>query len=503
MFEFNQLLTDNTQYLRLPISQSTQEKAWEQEQNHSNAISRHNSYLNYVSVHTLRDWFTDDLAEAETIHKPEVYPSEGSLPSIWEVVNGAAIKLDKKRIVLIPCETSDLEDFSVPQEWVDIPEWAGDYYLAIQVNLEPEEDECWIEVCGFTTHRYLKKLGKYNRNERIYTMTLDNLIQDLAVMEITLPLKRQEEIPVIPNLSEVEAKKLLDFFGDSSIYSPRLRVNDVTFDKWAALLVNDSWRQQLYERRMGKLVTSPTLVTDLRKWLQSILDSVDEIWQDYEAIFAPVKPVAVRGAIFAPVESIAVRGKNDDEPASQDAIASVIRLLQPNYSEYDRRHAAGVLGKIAVGNSDAIKALTQLLYTAQDDETRWQAAFSLGKIDPGNPQAGIKRARLIDLGVQLGGHKVALIVRIMPQANGRIRVVLKVEPSSGNKLPPNLKLSVLSESGETIPGLEVCARNNESGQIDKSYRDKEMTLDFTPPPGTQFRVKVILNELNFIHDFLV
>jgi hypothetical protein len=491
MFDLNQLLTDNTQYLRLDILPSIQKKAWEQAQNHSNALARHNSYLNYVSLYTLLDWFTDELMEAETTPKPAIYPSENSLPSIWEVVNGTAIKLGEKRIVLIPCEISDLEEFSVPQEWVDIPEWAGDYYLAIQVNLEPEEDECWLEVCGFTTHRYLKNLGKYNRNERIYSMTLDNLIQDIAVMEITLPLKMQAEIPKLPNLLEVTAKKWLDFFGNSSIYSPRLRVNNVTFEEWAALMVNDSWRQQLYEKRMG-LVTSPSLVradkvtalhnlvTDLRKWLQNILDSADEIWQNYEAIFAPV-------------ELIGVRGNKQYETASPDAIASVIPLLQPNYSEYDRRQAAGVLGKIALGNPDAIKALTQLLHTAQDDETRWEAAFNLGKIDPGNPQAGIKRARLIDLGVQLGGHKIALVVAIMPEANGRIRVLLRVESSPGNKLPPNLKLSVLSASGEAIPGLEAT----------NSYGDKLMTLGFTPPPGTRFRVKVTLNELNFIHDCLV
>ncbi|MFM7365836.1 MAG: DUF1822 family protein [Cuspidothrix sp.] len=259
MFDLNQLLTDNTQYLRLDILPSVQEKAWEQSQKHSNAIARHNSYLNYVSLYTLLDWFIDDLTEAETIAKPEIYPSEHSLPSIWEVVNGAVIKLGEKRIVLIPCEISDLEEFSVPQEWVDIPEWAGDYYLAIQVNLEPEEDECWLELCGFTTHRYLKNLSKYNPNERIYTMTLDNLIQDIAVMEITLPLKMQEEIPDLPKLSEIKAKKWLDFFGNSSIYSPRLRVDDVTFEEWAVLLVNDLWRQQLYEQRMG-LVTSASLV---------------------------------------------------------------------------------------------------------------------------------------------------------------------------------------------------------------------------------------------------
>ena len=268
------LAEHKNEYLHLPILPSIQEQAWKQSQHHSHTIARHNSYINYLSLYTLIDWFRNEQSLAE----PVIYPSAKSLSSIWEVVNGAGIKLGERQIVIIPCEISEFEEFSVPQEWVDIPEWVGDYYLAIQVNLEPEEDECWIEVCGFTTHSYLKNLGKYNFHDRTYAITVDNLIQDITVMEITLPLEMKAEIPELPHLSAVKAEELLQMFANSSIYSPRLRVNDITFEEWAALLVNDSWRQQLYEQRMGKLVTSSNLVsTNTTKAAQGISSKIDHI----------------------------------------------------------------------------------------------------------------------------------------------------------------------------------------------------------------------------------
>jgi len=36
----------------------------------------------------------------------------------------------------------DLTKRMVPQEWVDIPEWAADYYLAVQVN----PDSGWLRI---------------------------------------------------------------------------------------------------------------------------------------------------------------------------------------------------------------------------------------------------------------------------------------------------------------------------------------------------------------------
>ncbi len=479
MFDFNYLGTNNSSYLRLAILPSVQSKAWEQAQNHSHAIARYNAYINYISLHTCINWLLED-----DVQNISIFPSENSLPSLWEVVNGAAINIDTTRIVLIPCESSELEELSVPQEWIDISIWTADYYLAVIVNLEMEEDESYLEICGFTTHRYLKNFGEYNESDRTYILPVEHLNQDITVMQKTLGLRMQEIVPQLPTLSTLEAKKLLEILGNSSIYSPRLQVNDMTFEEWASLLINEEWRQQLYEQRMGKVVSSsaPVHVADLKKWLQNL---VEDIWQTYEAIYTSL-------------ELVPVRGQTEIESMSANDIPNVINLLLPHQPEQVRLHAAAVLGEIGVGNSHAINALTQLIHTAKDEETRWQAALSLGKIDPKNPLAGIQRAKLIDLGFQLSKYPLILIVAIMRKNNDRIGVWLKVESLKESYLPANLKLSVLSESGEPIPGLEVTARNSQS-----NHGDKLIAKRFNPPPGTRFYVKIALNDLSVIQDFLV
>ncbi|TAG39467.1 MAG: DUF1822 family protein, partial [Oscillatoriales cyanobacterium] len=68
---------------------------------------------------------------------------------MWEVVNGTAFQIGETRLILIPSDETELEEFCVPQEWVDIPNWSADYYLPVQVNLDGDDGECWIELCGF------------------------------------------------------------------------------------------------------------------------------------------------------------------------------------------------------------------------------------------------------------------------------------------------------------------------------------------------------------------
>ena len=235
------------------------------------------------------------------------------------------------------------------------------------------------------------------------------------------------------------------------------------------------------------LPTPPTAKgpIDLNQWLQNVFDAG---WETVEMLLNPPQlGYDVRGG-----------GTAVAQPTTQEAIDSVISLTKPDRTEKTRRQAAGVLGEIGEGNANAVNALVELLQTAQDRETRWQAALSLGKIDPHHPQAGIRRARAIDLGLELDGHTVALILAIMPQADGRISVFLEVEPA-GNLivLPPNLKLKVLSDPGETR--LEIAARSDELGR----GKDRSIGKRFTPPPGACFQVQVELNDVIFTEVFAV
>src|SRR3712207_1878837 len=147
MFSLNELEPASSNQLQLKISPADQERAWQQAQSQSNAIARYNTYLNRACLNTFISWLEDWLQE-EPLPQPLIWPDEASLVSILEVVNGTAIQIGKTRLVLIPSETMDFEELCVPQEWVDIPCWAADYYLALQVDMDGDEDDCWIRVVG-------------------------------------------------------------------------------------------------------------------------------------------------------------------------------------------------------------------------------------------------------------------------------------------------------------------------------------------------------------------
>ncbi|MBD6617663.1 DUF1822 family protein [Komarekiella sp. 'clone 1'] len=471
----------------LELSPQELEQTGSSQQEYSYDVARWTAFKNRLTLDAFLAWLK---AESGVEDQPEVWPSRDDLSSFWEVVNGTAIQLGETRIILIPNEGMDINEYEVPAEWVDIPQWAADYYLAVQVN----PDDCWLRVWGYATHKKLKQAGQYNSISRTYSLKRGELIEELNVMWVARELGSDHKAAIkpLPTLSPTQAHRLLEQLSQKTPYSPRL---EVPFAIWGSLLASDEWRQTLYNRRVAnpyvQVVSHAAAPSkkpvELRQWLRHIVESgrnlVEDGWQTFEDIFASPEPIPIRG-------------QKEVERTSPNVIASVIRLLQPNQPEEIRYQAAGVLGEIGAGNPDAIKALTELLQAARDEETRWQAALSLGKVDPGNPQAGIKKARLIDLGMQLGGNTVALVVAIMPKADERIGVFLQVQPCSGGKLPPGLKLTVLTEFGETLQ--EVTARSNAQSR----GKDKLLQLCFSLPPGTRFCIRVTGDNASVTENFV-
>ena len=137
MFSLRELSTTYPEQLWLKLSVELQEKAWQRSQRHSNATARCNAYLNDLCLNTfvpwLEAWLEEQSGEENSTFQPScvsIFP-ESSLPSLWEFVNGSVIKLGKIRLALIPSESNDLEEFCIPQEWVDLPSWRANYYLGV------------------------------------------------------------------------------------------------------------------------------------------------------------------------------------------------------------------------------------------------------------------------------------------------------------------------------------------------------------------------------------
>ncbi|PZV07712.1 MAG: hypothetical protein DCF22_21575 [Leptolyngbya sp.] len=259
----------------LELSPTAQAEAVRQSQSCSTPASRQRAYLNALGLNAVLAWIRADV--------PRASPWLGSMmPTIWDLVNGAAIALGSVRLVLMPTEAIDDGELEVPQEWVDSPSWAGDYYLAVQVK--PESG--WVRVWGYTTHEELKLSGDYDPSDRTYSLTSDQLTLDLnafwATYQFCGAAQTRTEIAPLPDLSDTQVDNLIQRLGDPAIAFPRLAV---PFSLWGALLARDDWRQALYSRRCG-LEQARSAVVRLSDWLQG---QFAVTWQAVDAMILPTQ----------------------------------------------------------------------------------------------------------------------------------------------------------------------------------------------------------------------
>ncbi len=240
----------------LEIAENTLESIWSQTDCYSSISRRWQAYLNQVALDTFLPWLKDE----QSINA-KVWPNPSALPCFCEVVDGVAIQFEGIRLILFPTDTLDLNELRVPQEWVDIPSWTGDYYIAMQVN----PDDAYLRVFGYTTHRQLKNKGSYDPSDRVYILEENDLTADLSILWIARQLCpeeiRQETVAPLPTLSLTQAENLLIRLGKDSILVPRL---EIPFHLWGPLLEHNGWRRRLYERRMGF-----TEQWSVRQWLKT------------------------------------------------------------------------------------------------------------------------------------------------------------------------------------------------------------------------------------------
>lgn len=125
---------------------------------------------------------------------------------------------------------------------------------------------------------------------------------------------------------------------------------------------------------------------------------------------------------------------------------------------------------------------------ARDAYRRW------GEINVENSAAGVKRGKLINLGIQLAGNPVALIVTVMPETDEEAGIRLQVYPTGRQiYLPQGLQLSVLDENGAAVPELEATARS----------ADNSIQLAFSVQPGEQFSVQLALGDVSITEEYLI
>ncbi|MEB3829441.1 DUF1822 family protein [Phormidium sp. CCY1219] len=277
-YTLSSVMTVNTKHLWIELNPETQAAAWRRVQHYSNDASRWNAYVNYLCLHGFIEWINQqpDLPDAGL-----TFPTEGELPRSWEFTNGSSIAVGEHRLVLIPSESTDIETLCVPQEWVDIPNWVGDYYLAVQMKLE--DDRCWMRFWGFATYNQIQQ-GEYHSIQRYYSLNREALWESMNVLWVGREVcpEGKPQVSDLPELNRDRVRHLLEQLGEPTSYSPRL---EVPFAQWGALLGNPEWQNELFLRRVGEW--QPLL--NINYWAQMTAQAIAELqaagWQLYEDIF--------------------------------------------------------------------------------------------------------------------------------------------------------------------------------------------------------------------------
>lgn len=129
-------------------------------------------------------------------------------------------------------------------------------------------------------------------------------------------------------------------------------------------------------------------------------------------------------------------------------------------------------------SQNVFEAGWQSMEALLDTDTRDRAFIFRGK-------AVVERVKLIDLGMQLGGQHLDLVVGLMPAAEEpEMEIWVEVRPTGGQThLPPDLQLMVLKEEGTVI--LEGQAR-----------KTMNIRLEFSGERGERFSVQVALGDFS-------
>lgn len=177
------------------------------------------------------------------------------------------------------------------------------------------------------------------------------------------------------------------------------------------------------------------------------------------------------------------------ETENPEVINNLINLIYNSSDEGRLKVAAQRLGEIQTESRDVIDALVHLLGKTKDEETRWTAVETLWAIAPNNPVCGVRRIK--DLGIEIGGHSVGLMVAILPKLDNKVAVLTRLYPMNSVCLPPKLKLIILEDTGETF--LEAQAREI----------DNYIQLKFSGWRGDWFSVQVALDDAQVTEGFVI
>jgi hypothetical protein len=108
-------------------------------------------------------------------------------------------------------------------------------------------------------------------------------------------------------------------------------------------------------------------------------------------------------------------------------------------------------------------------------------------------EIAVRQAKLIDVGMDLGEQSVVLSLAITLNPDTSMNVLVQTHPAPGQSyLLPNLKLAMLSETGDVLQ--EVCSREQDSYIQLRHFRGEA---------GDSFDIRVSFDQVNITESFIL
>jgi hypothetical protein len=292
---------------------------------YSQAGRQWDAYLSQLCLDHLLPWLQSTYEDVRP------WLSAKDWPGIWEIVAGCALYLGDRKLILIPSHTIDDDELVVPQEWVDLPDWSGDYYLALRVQIDSEGVA--LRVGRYASHQTLKQQGQYDPLTRTYQLNVDDLSDDMATLttiaQFCPDVQTRTELAPIATLPEAQARNLLDRLASPNQMFPRLAV---PFATWGALIQTPSGRQAFYQQRQGDQqgqAEADGPIVRLSQWLDGVVEAG---WQSIEELLGgtPVIPQIRRMEAIAIGETPLFRRAKLLQIGSEDQAISLALTVTVN-----------------------------------------------------------------------------------------------------------------------------------------------------------------------------
>ena len=421
------------------------DRVWQeiQRQPYPTEAARHNAYLNQLLVRSFLGYLNTDVLpdfDQNVPGLPTIWPSFSQRPTLWSWVNGSAIDLGPTRLVLIPTADIHGDELRIPREWVELPEWVGNFYLAAQVSVE----QGWIQILGYATHAQIREQGRYERADETYRLDAEQLTDDLSALWMTYELCQNPR----PNVSQ------------PSMATNRMGVTtkaDQTPEQRVAQLALTSFSLQRLALPFGEWAEVVGTAEGRRSLHTHLMNAAAPVATSTE----PDTPTPV--------------------PASPPPLASSV-LEQAQAHTYNLRQW------LQSRFDSGWQALNTLL---DQNDNRLVLSFRQGP-DP-TRELTVEGVKLIDLGVQLGHQPVALVIGLCEDVDQRVAVRIQVLPTGGmSYLPTDLTLTLTSQSGKVLQTLAT--RTNDNLMQLKRFTCKE---------GTRFTIQLALDDLQLTETFEV